>query len=90
MGDASEVVGGITGDMTDLFRTIYSNQPGMYTYQSPDGSVTTYRQPEGSTTTLPVGNITGQLGTSVSGSSSGVWILLAVAAAFIFFGGGKR
>lgn len=82
----------VTDPISNVFHTLHETETGMYIEQRPDGSVITYRQPPGSYS-LPVGNVTGQLGTNVTGSLStgtGVWILLAIGAAFLFFGRGRR
>ena len=91
MGDAADVVGGITSDITDVFRTVYSSQPGMYTVQNADGSWTTYRQPIGTAGSLPVGQV--NLGTQVAGkldSGSSVLLVLGLAAAAFFIFGRRR
>lgn len=80
----------ITGDITDVFRTVYSTQPGMLTVQNADGSVTTYRQPDGNMTNLPVGNLSGQLATSLQTSgNSGILVLLGIGALVFFMSRGK-
>lgn len=92
MGDASDVVGNVTGDVTEVFRTLYSNQPGMYTQQMADGSVITYRQPTGSQVSLPVGSIGGQFGANLNtnvGSGFGMWALVGIGAFLFFMSRGK-
>jgi len=93
LGDASDVVGNVTGDLTDVFRTIYSNQPGMYTAQLADGSLVTYRQPTGNVSNLPVGNIGGQLGANLQtnvGSGFGMWALVGIGVFLFIMSRGKR
>jgi len=94
MGDAADTVGNVAGDLTDVFRTIYSNQPGMYTAQLADGSLVTYRQPTGNVSNLPVGNIGGQLGANLQtnvGSGFGMWALVGIGVFFFIMSSrGKR
>lgn len=93
LGNASDVVGNITGDLTDVFRTIYSNQPGMYTAQLADGSLVTYRQPIGNQSNLPVGNIGGQLGANLQtnvGSGFGMWAIIGIGVFLFIMSRGKR
>ena len=81
-------VDAITGGITDVFQALHQSDPGMYTYTDQYGNVTTYRQPEGSISNLPVGSVSGQIGTNVTGtlsSGSGIWILLGVGALFLLF-----
>lgn len=78
----------ITGDITDVFRTVQAGQPGTYTVQNADGSWTVYTQPTGNMSNLPIGSVTGNLQTGIQGnltSGAGVWILLAVGAALLIF-----
>ncbi len=88
--DPSSVVGNVTGDISDVFRVLYSNQPGMYTAQMADGSIVTYRQPEGSTGNLLVGNIQGAGSLQASPGGIGVWGLVAIGALVLFMSRGKR
>jgi hypothetical protein len=90
------VVRGITSDLTQVFRVLHEDEPGMYTVQMADGSLMTYRQPAGSNQTLPVGSPLYGAGAygygpsvsaGVSGSSTGLLIAAAVVAALFFFGG---
>ncbi len=93
LGDAGDVVGNVTGDITDVFRTIYSHEPGMYTEQRPDGSIVTYRQPAGSSSTLPVGSFGGQLGANLQtnvGSGFGMWALVGIGVFLFIMSRGKR
>jgi hypothetical protein len=78
----------ITGDITDVFRTVNAGQPGTYTVQNADGSWSQYTQPVGNTSNLPIGSVTGNFQTGVQGnltSGAGVWILLAVGVGLLIF-----
>jgi hypothetical protein len=94
--DAStaRAISSITSDVGQVFRILHEDEPGMYTVQMADGSITTYRQPVGSQATLPVGYGGGFYGgpgvsAGVQGSSTGLLIAAAIVAALFLFGGRK-